>query len=95
LYDRAVSDQRQLFTMFRNAFRAAHAGHLSPAFHRFPQGIRSFTELNCVMVAAIRQRQRRYDVAANRPAQTVSNYRQRALCQASGTKVLPALKRSN
>jgi hypothetical protein len=59
----AVSDRRQLFTIFHNALRAAHAGRWWSAFHRFPRGIRLFAELNCVTVAAIRPRQRPYDAA--------------------------------
>jgi hypothetical protein len=58
----AVSDRRQLFTIFRNALRAAHAGPWWSTLHRFPQRIRSFAEL-CVTAAAIRPRQRPYVVA--------------------------------
>ena len=36
----SVSDRLQLLTIFRNAFRAAHAGRWWPTFHRFPHGIR-------------------------------------------------------
>jgi hypothetical protein len=32
--------------MFRNAYRAAHAGQWLPAFHRFVHGMRLFAEPN-------------------------------------------------
>jgi hypothetical protein len=63
LYDPAVSDRLQLFTIFRNALRAAHAGRWWSALHLFRHGIRLFAELNWLTAAAILQRQRLYDVA--------------------------------
>src|ERR1039457_1376268 len=42
--------------MFRNAYRAAHAGLWWSSFHRFTRVMRSFVEQNLVIVAEIRPR---------------------------------------
>jgi hypothetical protein len=60
--------------VFRNAHRAVHVGKLLPAFHRFAHGMRLFSELNRVIVAAIRPNSGPGCGIDPPPAQTVSKY---------------------